>query len=297
VGGKDSGKVPGPRKLEPARAESGWEGSGWQRCQESGWLKHLPLATVTTHFSLCQGDSLPWDNPRSRGLRGDGLGPTTKCTTCPDGANLCCSQGPLAKTGGAGWRRPHHHVRDGEDDTLSRCSDTVGTRLMACERCSHRHGHSSEEDAPFPRATGVHRCAVLTLARVVAGGRGCGGLQGCEGGSAGAQGRDHLHHAGHEYMGGAHGATALQHRPIGLLLDVNVRLHGHRLPAARGVNGDLLVVRARQGGTQVPVTCRLCCPCSPRAPPGGAGQHVGPGAGVPPLAGTQRQEPSAGHKH
>lgn len=84
----------------------------------------------------------------------------------------------------------------------------------------------------------------LTLAGVVAGGGGCRGLQGGTGGRAGAQGGDHFHHAGHEHVCGAHGAAALQHGPVGLLLDVHVRLHGHGLPAARGVNGDLLVVGA-----------------------------------------------------
>lgn len=48
-------------------------------------------------------------------------------------------------------------------------------------------------------------------------------------------------------MRGAHGAAALRHRPVRLLLGVHVGLHGHRLPAAHGVDGDLLVVRAVWG--------------------------------------------------
>lgn len=124
--------------------------------------------------------------------------------------------------------------------------------------------HWSGENRPLdcghlrPRA----RPAILTLAGIVARGRGRGGLQRGEGGGPGAQGRNHLHDAGHEHVCGAHGAAALQHRPIGLLLDVHVGLHGHRLPAARGVDGDLLVIGAgwRQAGCSPAVLQPLPAP-------------------------------------
>lgn len=116
---------------------------------------------------------------------------------------------------------------------------------------------------PFARAACVCRLGTtLTLAGVVAGGGGRGGLQGGEGGGPRAQGGYHLHHAGQERVCGAHGAAAFQHRPVRLLLDVHVRLHGHRLPAARGVDGDLLEVRAGGRGT---VTARPATPPGPGA--------------------------------
>ena len=61
---------------------------------------------------------------------------------------------------------------------------------------------------------------VGTLAGIVAGGWGRRGLQWGKRGSARAQGCNHLHHTGHEHMGRAHSAAALQHWPIRLLLDV-----------------------------------------------------------------------------
>lgn len=41
--------------------------------------------------------------------------------------------------------------------------------------------------------------------------------------------------------------AALQDRAVGLLLHMQVRLHGDRLPAADRVDGDLLVLRAADG--------------------------------------------------
>lgn len=72
------------------------------------------------------------------------------------------------------------------------------------------------------------------------------GLQGYKWCRAGSQGSNHLHDVGHHHVGGAHGAAALQHGPVLLLLDVDVRLDGHGLPATRWVDRDLFVIGARQ---------------------------------------------------
>lgn len=72
-------------------------------------------------------------------------------------------------------------------------------------------------------------------------------LKGHKWGWTGSQGSDHLHDIGHHHVGGAHGAAALQHGAVRLLLDVNVGLDGHWLPAARRVDGDLLIIGAGQG--------------------------------------------------
>ena len=58
---------------------------------------------------------------------------------------------------------------------------------------------------------------------------------------------DHLHHVGHGHLAGAHGLEAFGQGPVGVLLDVQLRLDGHRSPAAGGVDGDLLKFRTTPG--------------------------------------------------
>lgn len=72
------------------------------------------------------------------------------------------------------------------------------------------------------------------------------GLQGYKWSWPRAEGGYHLHDVWHHHVGGAHGAAALQHGAIRLLLDVYVRFDGYRLPAARRVDGDLLIIGAGQ---------------------------------------------------
>lgn len=47
-------------------------------------------------------------------------------------------------------------------------------------------------------------------------------------------------------MTGAERAAALQHRPVRLLLDVEVWLDRNRLPTADGIDGDLLILGAKE---------------------------------------------------
>ena len=58
---------------------------------------------------------------------------------------------------------------------------------------------------------------------------------------------DHFHHVGHGHLAGAHGLEAFGQGPVGVLLDVQLRLDGHRSPAAGRVDGDLLKLRTTPG--------------------------------------------------
>lgn len=85
---------------------------------------------------------------------------------------------------------------------------------------------------------------LLTLAWVVARCRGWRGRQWGKGGGCRTQGSNHLHHAGYQNVCGADSTAALQHWPICLFLYMDIGLDRHWPPAARGLNGDFLIVRA-----------------------------------------------------
>lgn len=58
---------------------------------------------------------------------------------------------------------------------------------------------------------------------------------------------NHLHHVGQGHLGGAHGLEPLCHGSIWILLDMDIRLDGHRSPTTRRVYGHLLKLRASGG--------------------------------------------------
>lgn len=56
----------------------------------------------------------------------------------------------------------------------------------------------------------------------------------------------HVHHVGHDHLAWAHALEALGQWSVGVLLDVDVRLDGHRPPATCWVDGYLLEFRTER---------------------------------------------------